>query len=403
MRPATALRSPTLRLGVVQLPNYAGRHAAARALEAAAPLVAAAAAEGAQLVLLPEAFAGYSYVPDEMWPYAERLDSPAPDPGTAPAAAGLAQLAKQHRLALACTLLERTSRDEILNTFVTLAPDGTLRRHHHKAVPAALERFIFVGDDVVPNTPGSRVFELPPGVVGLPPDAPPLRVGVAICYENYLPATWHELAAGAPDLLLAPHCGMLPGVSWASPQAIRDRLGACMASNALAAVLGVPLAVTNKVGTFDSRLPLPLYRHFNASALFFRGSRFPGGGRVVDACGRPVGTGVLGPDTPGYAVGTVSLSAAERPATGAGFAAAATPPLSPRRCRRDGGLTPSDVATLRHFNTPPPALQAADTWNVPLSRYFHAKSASRRAVSAWGGSGAAGNNSGSATGKGQLQ
>lgn len=109
----------TLRLAAVCPPVYAVgcrvREAIARNVAAAEPLVRAAAADGAALVLLPEAWPqGYSYNAREVWRGVDRglptEPCPAnaclvPDDAIAPAAAALCSLASSARCHIGATVL----------------------------------------------------------------------------------------------------------------------------------------------------------------------------------------------------------------------------------------------------------------------------------------------------------
>lgn len=340
-----------LRIGAVQIPNFAGKTGALRSIEHATPQIIKAVKDGARLILLPEAFSGYSYDPEEVWPYLERVeDGECPHPDRAPAASALASLAKQHSCFLGFTLLERTKANDVLNTFLLAHPSGVVTKHHHKASPAAFENFIFSGEDVVPNQNKSRLISLPASALGVE-GKESIRLGIAICYENYLENTWHELADIQPDLILAPHCGMVPVRSVVTPKRVMDQGTALLNSNGLSKVLGCPLIFANKCGPFFSKMPLPLYHHFDAAKLFFDGSMFSGGARITDATGALV-------------THSKSINEAE--------AVVATLSLSEDRAtqQRPTKLSGKDIASLKNTNGFPKAGTIADLWNVPLGKAF---------------------------------
>lgn len=209
----------------------------------AAPLVAAAARAGADLVLLPEAFPqGYSYEPELVWPFVDsiHLDS-FPSAKRAPACAAIAALATEHGVWIGCTVLERgsgRSSSDVFNTFVLLQPDGHLHpARHTKRVPAAFENLVFAPpDEERARLP--RVLDTPLG-----------RLGVSICYETYLEETWAELAEQAPDAILMPHCGGVGRPSPVLPEKVVEAARASMLSAPadFARVFGVPTVFTNQV------------------------------------------------------------------------------------------------------------------------------------------------------------
>ncbi len=178
-----------------------------------------------------------------------------------------------------------------------------------------------------------------------------VRLGIAICYENYLEKTWHELAAIQPDLILAPHCGMVPVRSVVTPQRVMDQGTALLNSNGLSKVLKCPLVFANKCGPFFSKMPLPLYRHFDAAKLFFDGSMFSGGARITDAAGELIARSQSNMDAEAV-VTTVALSEDK-------FTQ-----------ERSTILSPMDVESLKKTNGFPAAGTIADLWNVPLGKKF---------------------------------
>lgn len=257
---AAAAARRRLRLGVVQAPAITGPSAVTSNMAAADELVRAAARDGAQLVLLPEAFpAGYSYEYARVWPHVDWLEGAGcrrPDPQLAPAAAVLAAIAGRHGVYVATTLLEAVRGGDVFNTFVLAQPDGSLHPGRHSmGAPAGPENFIFA--------PGGVRVGRDPGHAGRVIDTPLGRLGVSICFETYLRSTWDELAAGAPDFVLAPHCGMTPPVSWLMPRAEAARWHHILANgpDVLAQTLRAPVAFTNQSGPFWSEMPWPGLRH----------------------------------------------------------------------------------------------------------------------------------------------
>jgi predicted amidohydrolase len=364
------------RAAALQIPNYSGKQAAIKSLEAAAPLLKKAAADGASFVLLPEAFTGYSYEGELGWPYAEGFsEGESVDSVKAPATAALSSLAKELKTNIGFTLLERRGAEaDILNTFV-MAHGGTGRisKHHHKSEPAAFENFIFASQRMVPNT-RPRVFTLTGESLGV--DAKEVRFGVSICYENYLEPTWHELAEQNPDVILAPHCGMLPSDrSWATKASVAD-FRRVLSSNAIAGVLGVPMIHSNKVGPFSSKVPFFPYTMFDAAKVFFDGSYFPGNSRIVDASGKVLHAASAGKEAQsGYAIADIPLPTLSR--------RGATHITSPRRLRMSGPLSRNDLVMLREHQAYPESAKLTDLWNIPLGERAYRKNQALRAKSAY--------------------
>jgi nitrilase len=167
-------------------------------VDKAVGLVGEAAAGGAQLAVLPEAFvslypsqawarqaAAFSGF-DELW---ERLwDSAVDVPG--PLVDRLADACREHGVHCAIGVNERESErpGTLYNTLLVLGPDGLLARHR-KLMPTHHERLfhgIGAGDDL-------RVVDTPVG-----------RMGGLICWENRMPLARWALYQGGPQIWLAP-------------------------------------------------------------------------------------------------------------------------------------------------------------------------------------------------------
>jgi nitrilase len=164
----------------------------------AAELISRAAADGAQLVVLPEAFvsiypsnawaraaAGFSGF-DQMWEriWESSIDVPGPEVDR------LIDACREHRVVCAIGVNERESErpGSLYNTLLILGPDGLLHRHR-KLMPTHQERLfhgIGAGDDL--------------GVV----HAAGARIGGLICWENRMPLARHVVYQGGPQIWLAP-------------------------------------------------------------------------------------------------------------------------------------------------------------------------------------------------------
>lgn len=193
-------RPAQVRVAVVQAASVLFDREAS--LEKTCQLTSHAAAQGAQLVLFPEAFIpGYprgltfgtvigSRSPagrrtwERYWANAVEVPSPAVDQ--------LAEAARQAQAYLAIGVIERdssSSRGTLYCTLLYFAPDGALLGKHRKLKPTAAERLIWGEGD------GSTLaaFQTPFGVIG----------GL-ICWENYMPLARMAMYQQGVELYLAP-------------------------------------------------------------------------------------------------------------------------------------------------------------------------------------------------------
>lgn len=148
---------------------------------------AAAAAQGATLLVLPEMFlTGYNLGRDHIHALAESADGP-----SARAAAAIAQ---RHGIALLYGYPERDG-DRIYNSARLVAADGTLAANYRKA-------HLFGPDERATFTAGEAIATVVP--VG------DLRVGVLICYDVEFPESVRLLALAGADLVAVPTALMPP-------------------------------------------------------------------------------------------------------------------------------------------------------------------------------------------------
>ena len=149
----------------------------ARALD----LMAAAAAQGAQLLVFPEAFIGgypkgadfHIYLggrtPQGRAEFKAYFDSAVAIDG--PEIAQLAEAAGRHRLHVVVGVIERDG-GTLYCTAVYLGADGRVLGKHRKLMPTALERLVWGFGD------GSTLAAV---------DTPWGKLGAVICWENYMP------------------------------------------------------------------------------------------------------------------------------------------------------------------------------------------------------------------------
>jgi nitrilase len=169
----------------------------AATVERAVDLIAKAAAEGAELALLPESFV--PAYPDWVWrttpwnaPATElwnRLVDQAVVVGSEVTDA-LAAAARQGGLHVSVGVTERAAPGSSLyNTALLFGPDGTLLHHHRKVMPTGGERLVWGQGD------GSSLH----GV-----DTEVGRIGTLICWENLMPLARTALYEDGIQIHLAP-------------------------------------------------------------------------------------------------------------------------------------------------------------------------------------------------------
>ena len=165
-------------------------------LDRVAELTADAAAQGAQLVVFPEAFIPGTPIWIDTQPIWDgdadwfRLLAENAVAVPSPATERLGAIAREHGAWIVIGAQEREPRGAtIYNTVLYISPDGEVVEKHRKLMPTGSERTVWgMGD-------GStlRVVDTPFG-----------RTGGLICWENYMPLARFHLYAQGIDLWLAP-------------------------------------------------------------------------------------------------------------------------------------------------------------------------------------------------------
>jgi predicted amidohydrolase len=185
----------TLRVAALQLApcttDLAGNEAAAFAA------VRAAAAEGAQLIVLPE----LSMVPYfASAPGGQYRDWAQPADG--PLAARCAALAREHGVALFVPFYEI---DQASGRFHNAVLGFDTQGKPLRAGPVARKLHLPVGDDPPPGydeaahfTPGDALHVVQVGA---------WRIGVLVCYDRRFPECWRALRAAGADLVIVPVAG----------------------------------------------------------------------------------------------------------------------------------------------------------------------------------------------------
>ena len=266
----------TLRVAAVQTPAAASVSAG---LERATPLVQRAAAQAAELVLLPELMAVHYVFTEEMWDSAE--------PANGPTVEWLRDTSRSLGIWLGTSFLEAESED-FYNTFVLVGPSGAEAGRVRKQTPAMYEPWFFRGEV------GPHVIRTALGTIG-----------IGICNDNhrsYLPAL---LQRGGADLVLMPHCWPLPTKAGGAISA-GDIEGWHEIQRGIAPLyarlLGVPAVFVNKVGPYVSAAP-------RGWLLAPTGMAFPGHATIADSDGTV--KAALG-DAEGIVIASVTLDPARK-------------------------------------------------------------------------------------------
>ena len=178
------MKRPTIRAALVQ---HANQGDAASNLALIGTQVAAAAAQGAQLVLLQELHNGPYFCQSEdtaCFDLAEAIPGPSSD--------RLAEIAGQHGVVIVASLFERRAAGLYHNTAVVLERDGSLlgryRKMHIPDDPGFYEKFYF--------TPGDLGFR--------PIDSSVGRLGVLVCWDQWYPEAARLMALAGAEMLLYP-------------------------------------------------------------------------------------------------------------------------------------------------------------------------------------------------------
>jgi nitrilase len=178
------------------------------AVEKVARLTAEAAAEGARLVVFPEAYVGgypwglafgtavggRSPAGRRTWQRYHRAAIDVPGPETR----RLGEVARTHGVWLAVGVVERDaaySGGTLFCTLLYISPDGGVAGRHRKLKPTAAERLVWGEGD------GSTLPVL---------DTPVGRTGGLICWENYMPLARMAMYGKGVQVYLAPTADARP-------------------------------------------------------------------------------------------------------------------------------------------------------------------------------------------------
>ncbi len=219
--------SKILRVALLQERDRGGVAANLDAIESG---LRAAAARGAQLVLLQELHNGPYFCQHENTAEFDRAE-PVPGPSTT----RLGALAAELQLVVVASLFERRAAGIYHNTAVVFdrAKDicGKYRKMHIPDDPAFYEKFYF--------TPGDLGFEPIATSVG--------KLGVLVCWDQWYPEAARLMALAGADLLLYPTAiGWDPADDVAEKSRQRDAWITVQRGHAVAN--GLPLLACNRTG-----------------------------------------------------------------------------------------------------------------------------------------------------------
>jgi len=214
-------------VGLVQQTASEDRVANLAASEAG---VRAAAAHGAQLVLLQELHLGVYFCQNQD---TRRFDLAEAIPG--PATERLGALARALNIVLVGSVFERRAAGVYHNTAVVLERDGriagTYRKMHIPDDPGYHEKFYF--------TPGDTGF--------VPIETSIGRLGVLVCWDQWYPEAARLMALAGAEILLYPTAiGWDPSDDSAEKARQRDAWITIQRAHAIAN--GMPLLACNRVG-----------------------------------------------------------------------------------------------------------------------------------------------------------
>lgn len=192
--------------------------------------IAAAAKEGAQLVVLQELHNTPYFCQVEN---VDNFDLAEPIPG--PSTDFFGELARQHGIVLVISLFERRAPGLYHNTAVVLEKDGTIagkyRKMHIPDDPAYYEKFYF--------TPGDMGFHPITTSVG--------KLGVQVCWDQWYPEGARLMALQGADLLIYPTAIGYESSDTPGEQT-RQREAWTTVQRGHAVANGLPVITVNRVG-----------------------------------------------------------------------------------------------------------------------------------------------------------
>ena len=199
-------------------------------LRRAIGFVEQAAADGAQVICLPELFRSQYLCQTED---TERFDLAEPIPG--PSTDALGEVAKARNVTVVASLFERRTAGLYHNTVAVIGPDGGLvgryRKMHIPDDPGYYEKFYFTPGDL-----GFQAFETPAGTIG-----------TLVCWDQWYPEAARLTALNGAEVLFYPTAiGWNPQEKAEHGDEQRDAWLTIQRSHAIAN--GVYVAAVNRIG-----------------------------------------------------------------------------------------------------------------------------------------------------------
>lgn len=219
----------SIKVAVIQQPCA---DAPGEAMALSERLLREAAANGAQLALLPEIHSGHYFCQQARTEEFERAES---IPG--PTSNKLAALAKELHMVIVGSVFERRMAGVYHNTAVVLDSDGSLaglyRKMHIPDDPGYYEKFYFTPGDA---EPGFQPIQTSLG-----------KLGVLVCWDQWYPEAARLMALAGADILLYPTAiGWDPSDAADEQQRQRDAWQAVQRGHAVANHL--PVLTANRLG-----------------------------------------------------------------------------------------------------------------------------------------------------------
>ena len=198
--------------------------------EHAIAFIRQAAANGAQVIVLPELFSGLYFCQTED---AEYFDWAEPIPG--PTTEALCPLAKELEVVIVASLFERRAPGICHNTVVVIDADGSIagayRKMHIPDDPSYYEKYYF--------TPGDRGFRAIATRYA--------TIGTLICWDQWYPEAARLTAMQGAEILVYPTAiGWMPSEKDSSGQLHRSAWQTVQRGHAVAN--GLYVAAVNRVG-----------------------------------------------------------------------------------------------------------------------------------------------------------
>lgn len=216
-----------LKIGLVQQTCSADTNAN---LQKSMGEIRAAAAQGAQLIVLQELHRGLYFCQQER---AEAFDLAEPIPG--PSTDALGEIAEELDVVIVASLFEKRAAGLHHNTAVVIEKDGSIagkyRKMHIPDDPGYYEKFYF--------TPGDLGFHPIQTSVG--------KLGILVCWDQWFPEAARLMAMAGAELLIYPTAiGWHPEEDKAEQDRQREAWITVQRSHAIAN--GVPVVSVNRVG-----------------------------------------------------------------------------------------------------------------------------------------------------------